>query len=535
MSAHSKVKKAIEKATDPGLRVDNWGYLIEVCDLVKVDAEDRGDYAMKIIEERLLKQDANMTLRTLSLVVALAENCGSRLQQAISSKNFTGVLYKIVDDSQVHVAVKREVLKTVHQLADSFKADPSLKYMHDLERRTRKSHPELVSDVQVPKKKGMSKAREAEEEKELAEALRLSLLEYKNTDTVNSQQQQQQRPQQQRQQQQQQQQQTQIESSIQENEVQQQAPTVIRKVRAMYDFNATELDELSFKKGDLICVVEQVYRDWWRGTLAGRVGIFPLNYVTPVTEPSPQEQAAERTKEEQVFAQKDNVDKLQNKLREAGNGDITQDQEVNDLYGSVSPIRPQISKMLGKYAQKKEDLVSLRQILANAEISYNQLLSRASNAYAYAAPAPAPAPAVAPTPSPAPAPTATPNLQSPVSPMAQYTNPAYAPTPANGNIQSPYSFGASQQQTQRLQHPQQQQPQQPQQFQPGQSQINSPQSQSSPVGYNNNASANQVSSQLPPYPQYTGMSMQSIPPQYQQQQQFAPQFYNSRTNSNAQQ
>ena len=151
----------------------------------------------------------------------------------------------------------------------------------------------------------------------------------------------------------------------------------------MYDFNSTEQDELSFKKGDLICVVEQVYRDWWRGTLAGSVGIFPLNYVTPVTEPSQQELAAERAKDEQVFAQKDNVDRLQNKLREAGNADITQDQEINDLYGSVSPIRPQISKMLGKYAQKKEDLVSLRQILANAEITYNQLLSRASNAYAY--------------------------------------------------------------------------------------------------------------------------------------------------------
>lgn len=165
MSSHPKVKKAIERATDPGLRVDNWGYLIEVCDLVKVDAEDRGQYAMKIIEERLLKQDANMILRTLSLVVALAENCGSRLQQAISSKHFTGILYKIVDDSQVHVAVKREVLKVVHQLADSFKNDPSLKYMHDLESKIKISHPELISEPRVPKKKEMSKDREVEEEK----------------------------------------------------------------------------------------------------------------------------------------------------------------------------------------------------------------------------------------------------------------------------------------------------------------------------------------------------------------------------------
>lgn len=150
----------------------------------------------------------------------------------------------------------------------------------------------------------------------------------------------------------------------------------------MYDLNASEQDELSFKKGDLITVVEQVYRDWWRGTLRGKVGIFPLNYVTPVTEPTQQELAAEMQKEDQVFSQKDNVDRLQQKLREAGNVDVTQDQEINDLYGTVSPLRPQLSKMLGKYAQKKKDMVSLRQILANAEVTYNQMLSRAANAYA---------------------------------------------------------------------------------------------------------------------------------------------------------
>ena len=150
----------------------------------------------------------------------------------------------------------------------------------------------------------------------------------------------------------------------------------------MYDLTATESDELSFKKGDVITVVEQVYRDWWRGNIRGRVGIFPLNYVTPITEPTKEELEREKQQEDLIFGQKDKVDRLQQTLKTPGiDSDITQEQQVNDLYSSVTPLRPQITKMIGKYAQKKEDLTSLRQILANAEITYNQLLDGAANAY----------------------------------------------------------------------------------------------------------------------------------------------------------
>ncbi|KAM3417474.1 hypothetical protein BST61_g5718 [Cercospora zeina] len=53
----------------------------------------------------------------------------------------------------------------------------------------------------------------------------------------------------------------------------------VKKVVALYDFVPYEAEELAFKKGDTISVVESVYQDWWKGSLDGRVGIFPLNYV----------------------------------------------------------------------------------------------------------------------------------------------------------------------------------------------------------------------------------------------------------------
>ena len=50
-------------------------------------------------------------------------------------------------------------------------------------------------------------------------------------------------------------------------------------VRARYDFTATEPGELSFHGGALIQVLDNQYRDWWRGSLNGEVGVFPSNYV----------------------------------------------------------------------------------------------------------------------------------------------------------------------------------------------------------------------------------------------------------------
>ena len=54
---------------------------------------------------------------------------------------------------------------------------------------------------------------------------------------------------------------------------------VVTRVRALHTFEPTEAGELAFEKGDVIKVVDRGYKDWWRGQLKGRTGIFPVNYV----------------------------------------------------------------------------------------------------------------------------------------------------------------------------------------------------------------------------------------------------------------
>lgn len=53
-----------------------------------------------------------------------------------------------------------------------------------------------------------------------------------------------------------------------------------------------------------------MYKDWWKGSLRGQTGIFPLNYVEKLSDPTPEEIRREAQMEAEVFAEIKNVEKL---------------------------------------------------------------------------------------------------------------------------------------------------------------------------------------------------------------------------------
>lgn len=143
----------------------------------------------------------------------------------------------------------------------------------------------------------------------------------------------------------------------------------VSRVRALYDFTPTEAGELPFKKGDIIAVLESVYKDWWKGSLRGQIGIFPLNYVEKLSDPTPDELRKDAQMEAEVFAQVKNVEKLLAMLSTSDshvqdNDEITVSlhlsvrNEANSnkgqaLYHSTLAIRPKLIELIGKYSQKK--------------------------------------------------------------------------------------------------------------------------------------------------------------------------------------
>ena len=56
-----------------------------------------------------------------------------------------------------------------------------------------------------------------------------------------------------------------------------------QKLQAQYDFQARVANELSFKEGDIIILLEKNDSGMWKGELEdGRIGLFPYNFVTEV-------------------------------------------------------------------------------------------------------------------------------------------------------------------------------------------------------------------------------------------------------------
>lgn len=56
-------------------------------------------------------------------------------------------------------------------------------------------------------------------------------------------------------------------------------PKKNKRTKAMYDYQASADDEISFKEGDIIIVLEQHPDGWWFGELNGKKGLFPGNYT----------------------------------------------------------------------------------------------------------------------------------------------------------------------------------------------------------------------------------------------------------------
>jgi hypothetical protein len=54
-------------------------------------------------------------------------------------------------------------------------------------------------------------------------------------------------------------------------------------IEALYDYNGQNPStDLSFHRGDIIQLTEMINDDWWKGSLNGKVGIFPRTYVKKI-------------------------------------------------------------------------------------------------------------------------------------------------------------------------------------------------------------------------------------------------------------
>ncbi|KAI0477324.1 hypothetical protein GGR56DRAFT_665369 [Xylariaceae sp. FL0804] len=368
-AASSPYDEPIAKATDENLTSEDWGAIIEVCDKVSNDPNGPNQAAQGLIK-RLAHRNANVQLYTLELANALSQNCGKPMHRELASRSFTDALLKLANDRNTHHQVKAKILERMNEWSDMFKSDADLGIMYDAYYRLKQSNPTLQAPS-APQKTGLTELDRQKEEDELQMALKLSLQEEEKKKVVPGGQ-----------------------ASAGPSAAAGTGPgaaagqpaatpshptgttaATVSRVRALYDFVPSEPGELEFKKGDVIAVLESVYKDWWRGSLKGKTGIFPLNYVEKLTDPTPDELHREAQMEAEVFAEIKNVEKLLTLLSTSNTAPREEDnEEISKLYHQTLAIRPKLIKLIEKYSQKKDDFTQLNEKFIKARRDYESLL-----------------------------------------------------------------------------------------------------------------------------------------------------------------
>ncbi|KAK9320664.1 hypothetical protein V1517DRAFT_328666 [Lipomyces orientalis] len=375
-SSPTSIEEAVNKATDENLTSENWEYILEVCDKVNDSPEDGPRDAVSALQRRLAHRSANVQLYALTVANALAQNCGTKMHRELASRVFTQTLIRMATDRTVHASVKSRLLEVMEGLVKVFRHDPSLDIMADALVQVKTLNPRLHAP-EKPQKPPIQRMQTTEDE-ELQMVLALSLQESKQNEEMAAKQQQDEEERQKM---------AVIseESSMINNDVTgRTAPAApatadpassVNRVRALYDLTTTEPGELSFRRGDVIFVLESVYQDWWKGSLRGQVGIFPLNYVTPIKEPTPEELQREAEEEAKVFAESASIERLLAMLSSPEAAENVDSTEMENLYRTAMSIRPALIKLIDKYALRKEEMVDLNNRFTAAANKYETSLN----------------------------------------------------------------------------------------------------------------------------------------------------------------
>ncbi|CAG8642084.1 6340_t:CDS:10, partial [Acaulospora morrowiae] len=376
----SKVKNAnnirrlnsLDAATNETLTKENWDLITVVCEKVEKSGDQGARDCISAIQKRLAHRNANVQLYALTLSNSLVRMCGNNIRKEISSRTFTTLLTRILTDKGTHETVRSRILDLIQEWTIEFRSDPNLGLMEETFNSLRSQKFQFPSPEKPKKEQSeieIEKRRRQEEEQiQLAMKLSLESTERKSVQKTNV---------------------SSTKSTSQSQPVVQsqerdfsQFPNVSR-VRALYDFTPSESGELGFSRGDVITVLDSVYKDWWRGELHGKTGIFPVNYVEKLPDPTPEDIAKEADMEASVFAEGRNIDQLLEMLAglDSQRDSVTENEAIQNLYNSTLPVRPKLMKLIEKYSQKKDDLIALHKKFIQATTTYDRLMSESLRKY----------------------------------------------------------------------------------------------------------------------------------------------------------
>ncbi|XP_051581293.1 CD2-associated protein isoform X3 [Myxocyprinus asiaticus] len=130
-----------------------------------------------------------------------------------------------------------------------------------------------------------------------------------------------------------------------------------RQCKVLFEYVPQNEDELELKLGDIIDIIEEVEEGWWSGTMNGKSGLFPSNFVKEI-------ESTEDTETDNVTDEPDNRDGTSSPTSPLpGNGVMAQPKKVKgigfgDIFREGSVKLHKVQKAPSESEEKKEKPIS---------------------------------------------------------------------------------------------------------------------------------------------------------------------------------
>lgn len=298
----SQFDKLVEKATSESNVTEDWQSILECCDYINAQQARPIEY-LRCIMKRMNHAHPNISIQAIILIDACVSNCKKRFHLEIASREFLTEARKLLEKGHPKVVARFKLM--IRKWAENeFKTDPELTFIPAFYEQLKKEGYDFTDPSKPDLPKDPNIVISDQEEEDIIKALELSMKDVKSpargssstsgqqgtrdgqnsgsTGTAS------------------------LYPNINQNSIDNAASRVTTttttnnqqsftsnqqttrdsnqkepfKVRALYDFEAAEENELTFKAGEVILVTDDRDENWWSGNNHRGDGLFPANFVT---------------------------------------------------------------------------------------------------------------------------------------------------------------------------------------------------------------------------------------------------------------
>eukprot|EP01136_Pigoraptor_vietnamica_P001024 Opistho-1_new@27084 len=269
------MEAAIEKATAQSVApgAEDWAQIMEVCDRVNHSDSAAGE-AVRILLRRAADKHQNVAYQALVVLEACVKNCRRPFHSELFKRDNLGEISRLL---QPRYATNIKVCGKINELLRDWESeygnDPAFSGIRTVcsqlrnegfalpekggSRARATSSPQQQQQQQQAQPPVAPQSR-AQEEDDIARAIALSLQDANGAAPKRT------------------------PSPAQPQK---------KRVRALFEFDPKEDNELGFKEGEIINIIDDSDPNWWRGEIGGFTGFFPANFVEPYRGDAPKPQS----------------------------------------------------------------------------------------------------------------------------------------------------------------------------------------------------------------------------------------------------